>query len=256
MATIVLVDDVKAARLLVQRTLERTADWQVVASVATPAEAISACQTHRPDVVFVDMNLPAQGARMVISPLRHVHPTVRIIAVCTGDETEAEIKALGAQAMITKPVSADELDRVVLRVLAMSDEEVANAPRQAAGLASILRVVVVEDDQVTRRMLTRMVGRLGGDVVGEATALTELEPTLREALPDLLLLDVNLSDGSSLDFLSAHPEMSLPPTIIISSHADRPTVEAALRVGAGAYVLKPVQPSKLAEAMQRAMQAS
>ena len=254
MPTIVLVDDVKAARLLVQRTLERDGQAQIVASVATPGEAIAACQQHRPDVVFVDMSLPGQGARMLIGPLRRVDPAVRVVVVTTAEDSHCDPRALGAHAKVTKPVSADALAETLNRVMALTAEEVSQVPCQAAGLASIPRVVIVEDDQVTRRMLSRMVARLGADVVGEATALGDLEPTLRQAEPDLLLLDVTLSDGSSLEFLGAHPELALPPTVIITSHAERATVEAALAVGAGAYVLKPVQPSKLAEAMKQALQ--
>jgi len=255
MATIVLVDDVRAARLLVQRTLERRDGWQVVATVSTPAEAIAACQQHQPDVVFIDMNLPGQGARSLFWPLRQVCPSLRIIAVSTGDDDEKELLAVGAQAMVTKPLGTDEILAVVDRVLAMSEDDVAQAPRQAAGLASVTRVVVVEDDHVTRRMLSRMVNRLGGEVVGEADRLADLESTLAGASPDLLLLDVNLGDDSSLDFLAARPDLSLPPTVIVSSHAERSVVETALRVGAGAYVLKPVQPTKLAEAMKQAMRS-
>ena len=254
MPTIVLVDDVKAARLLVQRTLERDGAAQVVASVATPGEAIAACQQHRPDVVFVDMNLPAQGARMLIAPLRRLDPELRVVAVTTAEDSHADSRSLGAHAKVSKPVSADELAETLSQVMALTADQVSQVPCQAAGLANIPRVVIVEDDQVTRRMLSRMVVRLGADVVGEGTALCDLEPTLRRVEPDLLLLDVTLSDGSSLEFLGAHPELALPPTVIISSHAERATVEAALAVGAGAYVLKPVQPTKLAEAMKQALQ--
>ena len=255
MATIVLVDDVRAARLLVQRTLERRVGWQVVATVSSPAEAIAACQQHQPDVVFIDMNLPGQGARSLFWPLRQVCPNLRIVAVSTGEDSEKELLAVGAQALINKPLSTDDILAVVDRVLAIPDDDVAQAPRQAAGLTSVPRVVVVEDDQVTRRMLSRMVNRLGGEVVGEADRLADLENTLASTSPDLLLLDVNLGEQSSLDYLAARPELALPPTVIVSSHAERSVVETALRVGAGAYVLKPVQPTKLAAAMKQAMRA-
>ncbi|MBI5831270.1 MAG: response regulator [Armatimonadetes bacterium] len=256
MITVVLVEDVRAARLLVRRTLERRPDVNVVDECGTAAEALAACQRWLPDIIFLDLRLPDQDGALLLGPLRQLHPTVRVIVLTSDYQRERALLAAGAQAYMAKPVVTELLLDVVDEVMAIPDQDL--APRQASKGPDAYRqrVLLVDDDQSSRRLLSALVYRLGASVVGEVARLADLEQALRSCRPDLCLLDVEMDEGSSLGWLASHPQVSMPPTIVVSSHAECGVVAAAVRAGASGYVLKPVEPRKLAAAMEKVRSAS
>ncbi len=113
-----------------------------------------------------------------------------------------------------------------------------------------LRALIVDDEQQARRRLHRLLGALPGiEVVGEAHDGAGLAAALEAAAPvDLLLLDVRmpgLSGVEARDLLGA----GAPETVYVTAHE-----EGAVRAfaqGAADYLLKPVQPERLAAAVER-----
>jgi two-component system cell cycle response regulator DivK len=59
------------------------------------------------------------------------------------------------------------------------------------------RVLVVEDHDLNRQLLTMLVESEGHHVT-EATTVAEVHEQLRDVVPDLILMDVNLPDGDGL----------------------------------------------------------
>lgn len=244
MITALVVDDIRTARLLVRHTVEKRDDIEVVGEAETADEALQSLHRLRPDLVFLDLALPDRDGLSVIGLMRQIHPGTRIIVISAAEDQEGPALAAGAYAFLSKPVRPEVLNQTVDAVLAMSC-----APQSK-------RVLLVEDEPTTSRLLTGMLSRIGCTVVATAATLGQAEAALQAQRPDLLVLDVMLADGSSLDWLQQHPDVKRPPTIIVSSHAEREVVQAALSLGASAYVLKPVQPTRLAEAIARAMASS
>lgn len=113
-----------------------------------------------------------------------------------------------------------------------------------------LRALIVDDEQQARRRLHRLLGALPGvEVVGEAHDGAGLGAALEAAAPvDLMLLDVRmpgLSGVEARDLLGA----GAPETVYVTAHE-----EGAVRAfaqGAADYLLKPVQPERLAAAVER-----
>jgi DNA-binding LytR/AlgR family response regulator len=113
----------------------------------------------------------------------------------------------------------------------------------------MLRVLVVEDEPSSRDRLRRLLGKHEDEVtiVGEADngprALEEIEASR----PDLLFLDVSLPGFDGFDLLS-RIDRSIKVIFTTASH------EHALRAfGTGAihYLLKPIDPTQLEEALAR-----
>jgi len=63
------------------------------------------------------------------------------------------------------------------------------------------KVLVVDDDTVSRLVLAHMVARLGHDVL-QAEDMAGAEKLAAEARPDLVLADFCLPDGTAIDLLS------------------------------------------------------
>ncbi len=117
-------------------------------------------------------------------------------------------------------------------------------------MTSVLRAFIAEDEPPARARLTLALERVAPHVrvVGHADSVRGTQAWLAgNAAPDLLLLDIQLADGLSLD-LFADRELTLP-TIFTTAY-DRFAIEA-FRALAVDYLLKPVSDAALAQALHK-----
>ena len=119
----------------------------------------------------------------------------------------------------------------------------------------MIRVLIVDDQPAFRRQLRALLTRAGFDVVGEARDIAEAEKQVRDARPDLAVVDVMLPNVNGLDgsprLKAIAPELRV---ILISAYHDRADLfrSAARQVGAEAFFAK----DDLDLEMVRAWQAS
>ncbi len=116
-------------------------------------------------------------------------------------------------------------------------------------------VLVVDDDQVFADTLAQRLAR--------EPAVRHLEPVysseaalecLRSRRPDVVLLDYNLSDASSLSLLLDIQAMAEPPTVLILSGSHEVAdIAHALDYGASGWVVKGVPVADLLGAVDRAL---
>jgi DNA-binding NarL/FixJ family response regulator len=96
--------------------------------------------------------------------------------------------------------------------------------------------VVVDDHGPTRAVVRRLVELAGADVVGEAADLAGTLAVVERLRPTVLVIDVQLPDGTGIDaarMISARPS---PPRIVLMSTGDYAAV--AGRCGAHAFIPK------------------
>lgn len=101
-------------------------------------------------------------------------------------------------------------------------------------------ILLIDDHPIFRAGLVaalRDSGEYGS--IGETGSLREARVALRDGKWDIILLDLNLPDGSGLDLLEPLQALSPPPkTLILSMHAERDFVDKAMRLGASGYATK------------------
>jgi two-component system, NarL family, response regulator NreC len=131
-----------------------------------------------------------------------------------------------------------------------------NQPNDARSNASekTIRVVIADDHSVVRRGLRQVLDADGGfDVLAEASDLDGARRYVRGHRPDVLVLDLNMPGGSTLDGI---PEIraEFPETqIVVLTMQDEPAyARHALGAGALGYVLKEAAEAELVEAIRRA----
>ena len=86
-------------------------------------------------------------------------------------------------------------------------------------------------------------------VVGAAGSIVTAAKFLRQTVPDVIFLDILLGDGTGFDLLEIFP--NLPSRIIFITASDEHAIRA-FRYAAVDYLLKPVEPEQLKEAVRRA----
>jgi DNA-binding NarL/FixJ family response regulator len=127
--------------------------------------------------------------------------------------------------------------------------------RPASGSAAPLRVVVADDHELIRATLRLLLTPSEGlEIVGEAATGAEVAPVVARTRPDVVVLDLHmpLLDGlQCVEQLAAtHPEVT---TVLLTAVDDPGVIEAGLRRGAAAYVLKGIDPLDLASAIRQSV---
>jgi two-component system response regulator NreC len=127
-------------------------------------------------------------------------------------------------------------------------------PGGPANVAATIRVVIVDDHAVVRRGLQQVLNfEADIDVVAEASNLDDARRYVLGHYPDVLILDLNLPEGLSLDAIP-NLRMEFPNTqIVVLTMQNEPAyARKALSAGALGYVLKEAAESELVEAVRRA----
>ena len=106
------------------------------------------------------------------------------------------------------------------------------------------RALIVDDDRSFQHGLAEVVEREGFKAV-TAGDLAEARAELAQGLPDALLIDLNLPDGSGMELLDEVAGNGAPEVILITGQATVETAIEALRRGAADYLTKPVDFARL-----------
>jgi two-component system, NarL family, response regulator NreC len=138
----------------------------------------------------------------------------------------------------------------------VSDGTTASQRREERELTSEkpLRIVIADDHSVVRRGLRQLLEAESGlEIVAEASDLDGARRYVRGHRPDVLVLDLNMPGGSSLDALPEIRAESPDTQIVVLTMQNEPAyARQALSAGAMGYVLKEAADEELVEAIRRA----
>jgi two-component system, LytTR family, response regulator len=115
----------------------------------------------------------------------------------------------------------------------------------------MLRTIIIDDEAPVREMLARLVKKFcpQAQLVGEAYSVASGLKAIHELNPGLLLLDIKLEDGTGFDMLRQLGNIDFK--IIFITAYEKYAVQA-FKFAAIDFILKPVNPEELADAVARA----
>jgi DNA-binding NarL/FixJ family response regulator len=119
-------------------------------------------------------------------------------------------------------------------------------------MSDAIRVLVVDDHELFRRGVIETL-HAAGDFAIEAEASTARDAIrlARLHLPELILLDLGLPDGSGLDAVAEiHRACPVSRIVVLTVNADEDALLRALREGAAGYMLKGVGADELVRALR------
>jgi len=112
-----------------------------------------------------------------------------------------------------------------------------------------MRAMIVDDEPLARRELRRLLAEFAWiDIVGEAANVGEAATLIERLLPELLFLDIQMPGGTGFDLLERLEHL---PRVVFTTAYDKHAVRA-FEVNALDYLLKPIEPERLAAAVARA----
>jgi len=229
---VLLVDDEKE---FAESLSERLQLRDVKARVASDGEqALEAMKEDEADVMVLDLRMPGIDGIEVLRRVKKDHPDVSVV-ILTGHGTERdeeEALRLGASAYLKKPVDVDQLMGAVrqerLKVLLVDDEK---------------EFVESLSERLALRNLTAGIA-LDGEQALEAVKKDE---------PDVMVLDLRMPGIDGIEVLRKvrkdHPGMAV---VVLSGHGTEKDKKEALRLGASAYLKKPVDVDQLVGVVHRA----
>ena len=117
------------------------------------------------------------------------------------------------------------------------------------------RVLIVEDDEDAAQMMAALVADAGFTVT-TAHTLRDARRHLALNSPELVLLDLQLPDGSGLALFDDPQSIANTQVVLITGHATLDTSIQALRLGAADYLIKPVNTKQLDGILSRVVRPS
>ena len=124
-----------------------------------------------------------------------------------------------------------------------------------AASPTTLRVLIADDHRLMLAAVRRALSRAESiEIVGEIDEATKIAPAVGRLLPDVVLLDIRMPQLDGLTCLERlhrlHPDVAV---VILSTFAGDDHVEAARERGASGYIVKTVDPLRLAEMVHTAV---
>src|ERR671916_2885593 len=119
-------------------------------------------------------------------------------------------------------------------------------------------ILLVEDNELNRDMLSRRLVRKGYDVLIAEDGVKGLSAAT-DGKPDLILMDMSLPvmDGwEATRRLKAEPETRAIPVIALTAHAMSSDREKAIEAGCDDYDTKPIELPRLLEKIERLLRAA
>ena len=114
-----------------------------------------------------------------------------------------------------------------------------------------MKVLIVDDEPLARARLQRLLAQQAGyHCVGEAENATQAMRLIHALQPDLLLLDIAMPGADGISLATDILALATPPAVIFVTAHPQHALDA-YQAGPADYILKPVSPERLAQALQR-----
>src|SRR5687768_8124611 len=145
---ILLVDDHALFRVGMRQTLEAEPDYDIVGEAEAPGDGCTMAVEMSPDIVLLDLSLPAPGGIETTQRVKREVPSVGIIALAVAEDEDQLFEAIkaGAAAFILKDINPEDLVTIIRRVRAgeyLINDKVFSRPSVASRVLKEFRELAV-----------------------------------------------------------------------------------------------------------------
>ena len=117
---VMIVDDVKSNRILLERFIRRRFDCDII-TAESGKEALDILPSHTPDVIMLDWFMPQMNGPEFVQILRSKNEwkKIPVIIISAKDEKTAlaDIASLDISGYMPKPFSAEDVERILTTVI-------------------------------------------------------------------------------------------------------------------------------------------
>ncbi len=192
-----------------------------------------------------------------------ISDTPLIVLTSGGDlRIDHPLRAMGIQAILTKPVRQTELCRILISLISaharkrpapapMIDCKSGSTIASEAATETSLRILLAEDNPVNQKVVSTMLQRRGHEVSLVNNGREAVE-SCRQKRYDLIFMDIQMPEMDGFEALASirtwekgENRSSLTPVIALTAHAMKGDQELCLDAGFDGYLTKPVSSADL-----------
>jgi two-component system chemotaxis response regulator CheY len=208
-------------------------------TVDTGEEALVRIDTEQPDLVISALFLDDMTGRDLVLEMRD-NPVSRdtpfmLISSETSFRELDPVKQAGASAVLPKPFRVEDLKRAINMIMDWDNPEAVELDRD-------LRILLVDDSKLARRLITRTLNNMGLENITEAEDGRAALPLIQQQEFDLVITDYNMPhmDGQELIWFirnkSRQPDV---PVMMVTTEGDQSKLSAVESQGVAAIIDKP-----------------
>lgn len=228
-----------------------TSEGFTVHAAADGAAGLSLLREKKVDIALLDIVMPILNGYDVLKALQADAKPIPPIIIISNSGQAVEIDkaaSLGARDYIVKAhITPEEVVAKVRQILRLPEPVVPPTPTPAPAMVPVvdangLRILLVEDDQFLRELMTTKLKREGFDVHVAADGREGLQ-LIQTVKPDIVLLDVILPGLDGFNVLqqvraSGDQMVAQVPIVLLSNLGQDTDVQKGKALGANDYLIK------------------
>ncbi len=254
--SLLVVEPSTAQFLVLNAMLEQLGVGRVARATGVD-DALEAMRAEQLDLVVSTMHLTGGTGADLVARMREEEVLARIpfMLVCSERAYRylEPVRQAGAVAIIHKPAEADLLRRGLYAALDMT------APSDLADNHPEIRgfnVLVVDDQQTSRLMISTVLRNLGVERISEAINGVDAITLLDEQTFDLVVTDYHMPemDGEALTrFIREESHQSEVPILMVTSETNESRLAAIEQSGVSSLCNKPFEPAVVRDLLERVL---
>lgn len=217
----------------------------------------------RPDLIFLDLNLPGTDGREVLGQIK-TDPYLRQIPVIILTSCQSELDILksysmGANCYILKPLDSDNFSQMIQQILSfwclnvqlpqnelvekyiVAPYKAVLSPSKERDVEVTLKVLFIEDSDTDAEIVLENLGQLPEPhcILHRESRLDDSFKYLESNTPDVVLLDLSLPDSQGLETVHRfHTRYPFLPLVILTGAGEKSLGIQAITDGADDYLVK------------------
>jgi DNA-binding response OmpR family regulator len=261
MATILIVDDERVLCDLLKAVLG--SHGHEVFTAYNGREALDLFSQHRPQFTLLDLRMPEMNGIEVLRQIRTIDASAAVM-ILTGwgsDDLEKQARQLGVTDFLSKTLALDTIVASMERFLPPTDQAEPPSPSvvkpkekraPSKGLGTD-RILLIGSDTDASRYLQEFLTQRGLHIQVARDGPAALQLVNKE-MPRLIILDMDLQGmGGPAVVRKLRAKQYTGGIIMLSNTADETLVNLAIDMGSVDILGKPVDPERLAVALQVGM---
>lgn len=265
-ARIVIIEDNRENLELLVYLLQAFGHTALTASDG--AQGMQTIQRERPDMIICDIQMPVMDGNEVARTLKaddelRSIPVVAVTAFAMRSDCQAMLDA-GFDGVLTKPIDPAEFVEQIQAFLPpelhhQRDVKLSPGEQPARNHGPTRTVLVVAESSVNLDLASDVVRGCGHEVI-TAHDMPSALATARDRLPDLIVSDIGVADGSGFDLIKAVKAdtrlRAIPFILLTSTTTSESERSKGLALGAQRCLPRPMDARELTNAIESLLQGA
>lgn len=243
-AKVLVADDDERIRNLLLDTL--SALGYKTAGAKDGEEALALLEKEKPDVVISDIRMPKLNGLSLLRNIKERDPKTPVLMITGYNFAYTRDQALdsGADGFLAKPFRISKIEDLMQSVLGTKGYPGDEKPYK------LKKILVVEDDEILRNMLTETLSSLDYFPIGVENGQMALSQMKTQDF-DLVISDIRMPEMDGITLLKNVKE-TFPqlPVVLITGFTSAYPPQRALQEGADGYLAKPFRIEKMDELLR------